>query len=108
MDSFVNLVAIMILNPSFILFFCIKRGKPWTKRNLVIGIMLIMIAIISVYFISNHQAIVDLPHIKSKLTDYTVEKINSNFWIIIFPLIYGGIGINLVSSWFSSIDPAKN
>lgn len=105
MDSFVNLVAIMLLNSSFVLFFCIERGKPWTKRNLVIGIMLVIIATMSVYFILNHQVIIDLPFIKNKLTDNTVEKINSNFWIIIFPLIYGGIGINLISSWFLSIEP---
>lgn len=85
-----SIVAVLIL----------MAGKTTKRRNLVASILLIALSILMAFALSSMIYAVDhakpLNGVQKIAADN--EKDSAMFWLIIFPAIFGCIGVNLISN----------
>lgn len=84
-------------------------GEPWNLSNLLAGCALIGIAISMVVLLTNWEDVVVLLQNAGKITEaeHQVSKSSSALWLIVIPLVFGGVGVNVISAWLQSKHPPK-
>lgn len=97
--------------PGLVSFTSIKfhAGEPWSLRNLSAGCALIGIAISMFVLLTNWEDVVVLLQNAGKITaaEHQVSKSSSALWLIVIPLVFGGVGVNVVSAWLQSKRPPE-
>jgi hypothetical protein len=96
--------------PSFVLmcYAWMSRGEPWRWSILFSGILLIALALHMAQLFISLVTFVDEHSSQPTTTIYLAHlKSSSSFWLTAFPLLAGGVGVNLVSEFILAKKPGK-
>lgn len=95
--------------PTFAIFFFIwtNRDEPWRISNLMSALMLIGISAFMIGLLTDMIAFVEDLHEKKKITDSLIKELKTSgaIWLVIFPAVAGGVGVNTLYSFLSSKKP---
>lgn len=85
------------------------EGERWRVTNLICGTFLILFSAAMIVLFGTWEAISGLLAAKGELSKSAHEsaQMNSTMWKTIFPFVFGGIGICVVSEWLMSKKPEK-
>lgn len=86
-----------------------KAGEPWRFSNFIAGSALVGIAIAMFILLTNWDNIAGLLLNAGKLNEAERQKIQSSsaIWLVVIPLVFGGVGVNVISGWLQSKRPSK-
>ncbi|MBD9583852.1 hypothetical protein IB269_20900 [Delftia sp. DLF01] len=107
MNQYIN-VSSWVLGgiPTFAIFFFIwtNRGEPWRISNLLSALILIGISAFMIGLLTDMIALVEELHKKEKITDSLIKELKTSgaIWLVIFPAVAGGVGVNTLYSFLSS------
>lgn len=83
----------------------LSRSSKWL--NLAVSLVLILISGYMAYIFSTMIFAID--HAKTvtatQVVIYEKEKFAANYWLLVFPTVFGGIGVNLLSN---HLKPSEN
>lgn len=95
--------------PGLAMFVFIKffGGRPWHLGNLIAGSALLGIAIYMFILLTDWEALAELLQSAGKMTaaERQTAKTSSVLWLVVIPMVFGGVGVNVVSAWLQSKRP---
>ena len=110
MDSLSNNLGIVLgVIPGLVALTVIKfnAGKPWCLPNLLSGMALIGISVFLLITFADWEGIFELMKSKGVMSAGEHEKNKSTLavWLVMFPAVFGGIGVNVLSEWLLTKRP---
>lgn len=105
MNNSVSFWVAVGMSNAMILLLALSRSSKWL--NFIVSLVLILISGYMAYMFSTMIFAID--HAKTvtatQAVIYEKEKFAANFWLLIFPTVFGGVGINLLSN---HLKPSEN
>lgn len=110
MGQSINIAAwVLGVIPGALIMYIIfrNRGEPWRVSNLLCSVMLILLSTAIVGLMSELVLIAQNLHDQGKVTDSVFAQLRSSgtIWLVIFPLVWGGVGINVLSGFLLARQP---
>jgi hypothetical protein len=111
LDSLPNILGWVIgILPGLALLIYIKSnsGEPWRFINFISGWLLIGVASIMIGVLTDWLPLFELLQKDGKISEGELENIKSSsaIWLAMFPAVFGGIGVNVISEWLLSKRPS--
>lgn len=82
-------------------FIYCNRGEAWRISNFISAIILIALSALMVGLLSDLAGTVELLYNQSKITEtiFLQLRMSGVIWLLLFPAVFGGVGINILSEF---------
>lgn len=93
---------------SLIIALSVKGSPHWSKLNLAVGTILVLIATLSFAMLSDLSLLFDLLLKSGEIDQIThyASKSNATAWGYVLPAVTAAVGTNILSAWFLAQRPS--
>ncbi|MCE8013946.1 MULTISPECIES: hypothetical protein [Billgrantia] len=84
-----------------------NRGELWRISNLLSALLLIGLAVMMVGLLGDLVATAEHLHSSGRIEQGVFQQLQTSgaIWLLLFPAVVGGVGVNLLSSFLTSKKP---
>ncbi|GAB3383616.1 hypothetical protein [Azotobacter armeniacus] len=84
-----------------------NRGEPWRISNFFSALILIGLSALMIGLLNDLVAIAEQLYKQGKVTDgvFTQLRTSGAIWLVLFPAVAGGVGINVLSEFLLARKP---
>ena len=107
MADYANFVGVSFGLVGFALLGLVKGSEHWRLSTLLVGILLIVLASLSLGTFTDMNGMFDLLEQTKKidLSTHKEAKTSVGIWVFVLPAVVASIGANLISAWFLAKRP---